>query len=233
MPSRTPPGEAGDAPVVGVLGFGRVGAVLARRLHDAGYRVLVAGSGAPEATALAASVMAPGVEVGWATEVAESADLVILAVPLRAHRTLPADQLAGKVVVDAINHWAEADGPREAWAAPEEGTSEVVLAALPGVRLVKAFNHVGYHDLDDRARPAGSPARQAIAIATDHPDAAGLVASLVDAVGFDPVPLESLRAGRVLEPGSPVFGPTVTVERLRELLAVRDAASEASRASVG
>lgn len=226
MASTTPPREVRDAPVVGVLGFGRVGAVLARRLHAAGYRVLVAGSGAPEAISLAASVMAPGVEARWAAEVAESADLVILAVPLRAHRNLPTDRLDGKVVVDATNHWIEVDGLRDVWAAPGEGTSEVVLRALPGARLVKAFNHIGYHDLDDRARPAGSPARQAIAIATDHPDAARVVASLVDAVGFDPVPLGSLGAGRLLEPGSPVFGAAFTAARLREVLSTKGAESD-------
>jgi len=33
----------------------------------------------------------------------------------------------------------------------------------------------------------------------------------VDRVGYDPVRLEILRAGRVLEPGGPVFGSVLTL----------------------
>jgi len=33
---------------------------------------------------------------------------------------------------------------------------------------------------------------------------------LVDRIGYDPVRLESLRAGRVLQPGGPVFGVVLT-----------------------
>ena len=37
------------------------------------------------------------------------------------------------------------------------------------------------------------------------------IAGLVDRMGYDPVRLESLRAGRVLQPGSPVFGTVLTL----------------------
>jgi hypothetical protein len=36
--------------------------------------------------------------------------------------------------------------------------------------------------------------------------AAGAIADLVDRIGYDPVRLDSLRAGRAMQPGSPVFG---------------------------
>jgi predicted dinucleotide-binding enzyme len=36
------------------------------------------------------------------------------------------------------------------------------------------------------------------------------IAGLVDRIGYDPVRLESLRAGRVLQPGGPVFGVVLT-----------------------
>jgi 8-hydroxy-5-deazaflavin:NADPH oxidoreductase len=35
--------------------------------------------------------------------------------------------------------------------------------------------------------------------------------ALVDRIGYDPVRLESLRAGRVLQPGGPVFGTVLTL----------------------
>jgi predicted dinucleotide-binding enzyme len=216
------PSEVADErtrPTVGVVGFGKAGTVLARLAHEAGYRVLAAGSADPAAIALTAEVLAPGVEPGWAPEVIDAADIVILAIPLRAYRDLPAARLAGKIVVDAVNHWYETDGPREDWLRPEESSSEHLRDALPGARLVKGFNHLGYHDLDDRARPRRAPDRVAIALASDDDEAAARVADLVDAMGFDPVRIGPLRMGRALEPGSPVFGAVLSSETLETLLA--------------
>ena len=36
------------------------------------------------------------------------------------------------------------------------------------------------------------------------------IARLIDGIGYDPVRLESLRAGRAIEPGGPVFGQVLT-----------------------
>jgi hypothetical protein len=40
--------------------------------------------------------------------------------------------------------------------------------------------------------------------------AVGTIAGLVDRLGYDPVRLEGLRAGRALQPGGPVFGAVLT-----------------------
>lgn len=204
---------------VGVVGFGKVGTVLARLAHDAGYAVLAAGSGDPADIALTAEVLTPGVQPGWTADVVAAADVVILAAPLRAYRDLPAADLAGKVVVDAMNHWHEVDGPREDWLDEHVSTSELLQEALPGARLVKAFNHLGYHDLDERSRPAGAPDRVAVALASDDAGAAAHVAGLVGAMGFDAVNLGPLRLGRLLEPGHPAFGAVLPARELRALLA--------------
>ena len=41
--------------------------------------------------------------------------------------------------------------------------------------------------------------------------AVATIAGLVDRVGYDPVRLANLRAGRVLQPGDPVFGTVLTL----------------------
>jgi predicted dinucleotide-binding enzyme len=91
------------------------------------------------------------------------------------------------------------------------GSSEVVARQLAGSTVVKALNHIGYHELEDRARPAGAPDRRSAGVAADDPEAAATVARLIDRIGYDPVRLESLRAGRVLQPGGPVFGVVLTL----------------------
>jgi len=45
----------------------------------------------------------------------------------------------------------------------------------------------------------------------DDPAAVAAIAGLVDRMGYEPVRLESLRAGRVLQPGGPVFGNVLTL----------------------
>ena len=91
----------------------------------------------------------------------------------------------------------------------EDGaSSELVARRLAGATVVKALNHIGYHDLEDRARPEGAPDRKAAGVAGDDPAAVHAIAALVSRIGYDPVRLESLRAGRVLSRAARCSGPS-------------------------
>ncbi len=204
---------------VGILGAGKVGTVLARLAARAGYRVLVAGSGAPQKIELTVQVLAPGAEATTADVVAAESDIVILALPLGKHVQLDAAALRGKVVADSMNYWWETDGHREDLGGEGVNTTRLVASHLEGARIVKAFNHMGYHDLEDFAQPAGTPGRRAIAVASDDADAAAQVAALVDALGFDPLVLADLDAGIALQPGHPAFGANTSREELLGLVA--------------
>ena len=197
----------GEQPLA-VLGAGHVGPVIARLAIAAGYPVAIATSGDPEGIALITELVIPGAQPRWAAEAVADADIVVLAMPLHRFLDTSAGLLAGKLVVDAMNYWPASDGVLTAF--EDGGSSEIVARRLAGSTVVKALNHIGYHELEDRARPAGAPDRQAAGVAGDDPAAVAAVAGLVDRLGYDPVRLGRLRAGRVLQPGGPVFGAVLT-----------------------
>ena len=207
-----PPVEAGSSrrlSRIAVLGAGHVGPVIARVAMAAGHQVTIAASGDPENIALIAEVLAPGAEPRWAADAVEDADIVVLAIPLHRFTTFDASLVADKVVVDAMNYWPPIDGVQEPFEDHQFGSSEIVARLLHRSTIVKTLNHIGYHDLEDERRPVGSPDRRALGVAGDDTGAVEDVARIIGRLGFDAVRLGSLRAGRVLEPGGPVFGASL------------------------
>ena len=222
---------------LGILGAGHIGPVVARLALSAGYPVDIAASGDPEDIALITEFVVPGARPRWVSDAAADADIVILAMPL--HRFLDVDPglLKGKLVVDAMNYWPASDGrlpvfedtvfedtvfenPVFDGTAFEDagGSSEIVARRLAGSTVVKALNHIGYHELEDEARPAGAADRKAAGVAGDDPGAVEVIARLVDRIGYDPARVGGLAAGRVLQPGGPVFGVTLSLPEFERVV---------------
>jgi predicted dinucleotide-binding enzyme len=195
---------------IAVLGAGHVGPVIARIALDAGFEVAIATSQSPENLELITQVVMPGVKARWAADAVAAADMVVLSIPLHRFPTLDPALFAGKLVVDAMNYWAPADGVVPMFGDEELSSSEIVQRRLRQSTVIKSLNQIAYSDLEDGRRPAGSPDRHAIGVAGDDPAAANAVGRVIDRLGYDPVLLGSLRAGRVLQPGGPVFGAVLT-----------------------
>ena len=201
-----------------VLGAGHVGPVIARLAIKAGHPLAIATSGDPENLALITELMIPGAQPRWARDAVSEADIAVLALPLHRLREIDPGLLNGKLVVDATNYWPATEGVLEAFS--RGGSSEILARRLSGSTVVKALNHIGYHELEDRARPAGAPDRRAAGVAGDNPAAVATIAGLIDGIGYDPVRLETLRAGRVLEPGRPVFGVVLPLDEFERAVRV-------------
>ncbi|WP_454137398.1 NADPH-dependent F420 reductase [Microbacterium paulum] len=184
------PTERITVTTIAVLGAGRVGSAIARTAMDAGFEVNLAASGPAEDIALLAEIVTPGARAMTAADAVQGADIVVVAVPLHKHRTIDPTGLRGKIVVE---HFA-------------------------GARVVKAFNHIGYHDLEEHRLPRGATGRRALAVASDDRAAAGEIAQVIERIGFDALDAGPLVAGAALEPGTEIFSGAFDAEALQHRL---------------
>lgn len=204
---------------VAILGAGKVGTSLARLAVEAGYRVAIAGSGSRDRIHLIIEVLAPGAAAVTAADAVAGADLVVLALPLHRFRDLDTSLLDGHVVLDIMNYWAPIDGRVSEFDDAPEGTSVLVQRAIPGARVVKTLNHIGYHELEEQHRPLGAPDRVALGAVGDDPDAVARVLAFLESIGFDAIDGGPLANGVAFQPGSPLFGAPYSADRFREQLA--------------
>lgn len=200
---------------IGIVGSGNIGGNLTRRLTELGHDVRVANSRGPES--LARLVAETGARATTVEQAVSGAELVIVAIPLKAVPDLPVAAFAGHAVVDAGNYYPGRDGQI---AEIDGGTasSRWVGQHLHGAKVVKAFNTMVAAYLIERALPADAEDRLALPVAGDDGTAKGLVMRLVDDLGFDPIDAGTLDDSWRQEPGMPAYGAAVGVDAVEELL---------------
>lgn len=185
---------------IGLIGSGNMGGVLARAAIDAGYEVLISNSRGPESLKEMVDALGPHARAGSVDQVATQSDLVVLVAPFHSLPQLPGQELAGKVVIDAMNYWAPRDGRVPVIDNHETTSSEMVADRAPGASIIKGFNAIMAEHITEHARPGRDPGRRAIPIAGDDAEAKRIVASFIDDLGFDALDIGSLSAGRVITP---------------------------------
>ncbi|UVJ39031.1 NADPH-dependent F420 reductase [Arthrobacter sp. CJ23] len=185
---------------IGIIGAGHIGSQIARKAVELGYDVVLSNSRGPETLAELVAELGPHARAATPAEAAAAGDFAVVTVPFRSLASIPAEPLAGKIVVDTGNYYWERDGRVPALDAGEATTSGLVQEHLPTSKVAKAFNHINYRQITTDGTPAGTPNRRALATASDYPEASELVTRLYDEFGFDTVnmgPLsESWRAER-------------------------------------
>jgi len=172
-----------------IVGFGPVGQALARAFARKEIDISVASRRPAEALVPQARAIGPTV-IPKPLDDALKADIVILAVPFWQHREIAkaARSWQGKIVIEVTNAFGvaleELDGLP---------SSVVVSRALPGARLVKAFNHLPAGILAQDPNVKGG--RRVIFLSSDNESATASVGALVEQLGFAPIGLGKLSEG--------------------------------------
>lgn len=195
-----------------------IGSTLAKLWADAGHEVRLA-SRHPDQLKPLVHEIGPRASAGTPMEAAAFGDVVMLTVPLKAIPDLARDLaplLAGKIVIDTGNAYQQRDGDtaRQANSHPEGGAAWAA-AMFPDARWVKAFNTVYYKTLESEAHRKGD--QVGIPLASDDPDALGIVAGLVKDAGFDPVVVGGLARGKEFEPDTRPYNTGMSGRELREI----------------
>jgi predicted dinucleotide-binding enzyme len=171
------------------MGAGNVGGGFGAALAAAGHSVVfgVRDPASPKTTAALAVIA--GATATTPTDAVEGADVVAFtlrwdAVPATV-AGLPS--LDGRIVIDAMNRF---DGD------PGRSTTQDLADLLPGAKLAKAFNTIGFENLTtahDRRQPA------AMFVAGDDPDAKRVAMDLAAEIGFLPEDAGGLANANALE----------------------------------
>ncbi len=192
---------------IGIIGSGRIGGTAARLFVRTGHEVAIANSRGPDSLADFVDELGANARAATVDEAADFGDVVLEAIPFSHYRDLPADHLAGKIVIDADNYYPARDGHIDELDSDRTTSTELIARHLEGARMVKAFNTMVSTTLGSEGRPdAPRDKRLALFVAGDDEDAKRVVSELIDEIGFAPVDTGSLaEGGRRQQPGSPIY----------------------------
>jgi hypothetical protein len=208
---------ASDKLKIGVVGSGRIGGTLGGVWVKAGHEVMFSSRNLENDKKLAAS-LGPNARAGTPREAAAFGDVLLIAVPYRALPEVGKDLaslIKGKVVIDPNNPFPSRDGEIATWAR-EKGAGLASAELLPGARLVRAFNAIGYARMGAAHEQQGE--RIGMPIASDDAKAIEVASHLIREIGYEPVLVGGLAMGKYLMPGTPLAGEH-TPEQIRQIAA--------------
>jgi predicted dinucleotide-binding enzyme len=182
---------------VAVIGTGDMGNSLGPKLADIGYRVIY-GSRDPSTERVQNLVKntAPTAKATTQKEAAQSADIVLLAVPWPAMEQVAQNlgDLDGKIVIDVSFPFEQGpDGYPQI--SVETSSAEMIQAWNPGAKVVKWSLPTAYY-IYEPEKLGGRPSKL---IDADDRKSKETVALIADAIGQDPFDAGPLRMSRAVE----------------------------------
>ncbi|WP_213881506.1 NAD(P)-binding domain-containing protein [Pseudomonas sp. dw_358] len=206
---------------IGIIGAGFIGRAVAQLLIAAGHEAMLSNSRGPKTLTSVASGI-PGSQVGTVEQAAAFGDMVLLAIPFEYYPHVPAQWLAGKIVLDANNYYPDRDGQVPVLDRFETTTSRLIAEHFKDARVVKVFNAILANDLLTDGRPSHTPERRALPIAADDAEAKVAVTQLLDDVGFDTVDTGGLDDSWRFERAKPAYCVPLDKDGLRTALAAAE-----------
>jgi len=193
---------------VGVLGTGDVGRTLGKGFLTLGHQVMLGARerGNPKVSAWVKE-SGPNASGGTFAETAAFGDLLVLATPGIVYESVlqaaGAENFRGKVVIDTTNPLDFSKGrPPSLAVGHTDSGGEQLQRALPGARVVKAFNIVGNALMVDPQFPGGPPD---MFIAGDDAGAKETVGGILKDFGWEVIDLGGIESSRYLEPMAMVW----------------------------
>ena len=188
---------------IGFIGSGKIGGTLARLAVDAGHDVVLSNSRGPETLHDLVAELGPPARAATTDQAAAIGDIIVVTIPIRAYRQVPAEPLRGKIVIDTLNYDPARQGSVPEIEAGDIPPHELLHTHLQESRVVKAFSTVFFKHLATLTRPAGAPDRSSLPIAGDDAAAKQSVAALIDSLGYDAYDVGPLAESRRFAPDTP------------------------------
>jgi 8-hydroxy-5-deazaflavin:NADPH oxidoreductase len=191
---------------VGLIGSGRIGSTVAKLAIAAGHNVVLSNSRGPETLRDLVAELGPDARAATSADAAAAGDIVVVSIPVKAYPDVPAEPLAGKVVMDTGNYYPARDGQIAELDSTSLTSSELLARRLPRSEVVKVFNNIFFKHLESLSRPAGAPDRSYLPIAGDSSAAKAAVTEFIDSIGYGVVDAGPLTEGWRQQPGTPAYG---------------------------
>ncbi|UYZ01739.1 NAD(P)-binding domain-containing protein [Peribacillus frigoritolerans] len=199
----------------GIIGAGTIGSIISKKLVKNGHDVKIADARGIEH--LEGKELA-GTPV-LIEDVMTNIEVLIISLPLTA---LPSirniiEQVGEEViVVDTSNYYPSRD---QKIAEIENGMVESNWVSNQlGKPIIKAFNNLLAHTLENEGTPEGTSGRIAMAIAGNDVSQKQIIMNVVNQLGFDTVDSGSLSDSWRQQPGTPAYCTELTKEELTKAL---------------
>ena len=174
---------------IAIMGAGNVGGGLGTALANVRHEVVFGVRDPDSEKTRQALSAAQGATATTPADAAEGADVIMFALRWEAVADMIAQlpSLAGRVVIDAMNRFS---------GDPAGSTTQDLADLLPGARLAKCFNTIGFENL---TTAADRETKAAMFVAGDDPDAKRVALQLAAELGFDAQDAGGLANAKPLE----------------------------------
>jgi predicted dinucleotide-binding enzyme len=205
----------GAAPLkIGIIGAGREGSTLGTLWAKTGHQVMFSSRHPDELKNLVDGI-GPAAQAGTVEQAVAFGDVVAIVVPYSAMQQIGKDYgpalATKKLVFDVSNPIPRRDGEDLVKSVADQGGAALATAKiLPGAKIVRAFNAIGYTQLAADAHRPNDPI--GVPIAGDDANAIATASSLIKEIGFEPVLIGGLAMGKYLVPGTPLAGAHTPAE---------------------